>query len=148
MAWWSRTKDKKKAAEQAGAKRSVPSGLFQKCDGCGATVDSEKVRQTLWCCPSCGHHFALPTDERIRITVDEDSFVEEDTLIQPEDPLLFRDSKRYVDRLRAAQKQTGVADAFREELARVRGGRGSVRMLACRVLEGTMIALVVECVTS
>ena len=96
------------------AKRSVPSGLFQKCDDCGATVETEKVHKSLWCCPQCGFHFVLPTEERIKLIVDEGSFREEDALIQPEDPLQFRDSKRYADRLRAAQKQMGVPDAFRE----------------------------------
>ena len=108
MAWWSRDKDKKKTAEAQGKKRSVPSGLFQKCDDCGATVETEKVQKNLWCCPQCGFHFNLPTDERIRLICDEGSWDERDALIQPEDPLNFRDSKRYADRIRAAQKQVGV----------------------------------------
>src|SRR5439155_24658955 len=120
MAWWSRTKDKKGAPEAA-KKRSVPSGLFQKCDECGQTVESAKVKAALWCCPLCGHHFVLPTEERIRLTVDEGSFEEHDAAILPEDPLEFRDSKRYADRIRTAQKQVGSADAFREGMARLDG---------------------------
>src|SRR5262245_53455342 len=108
-AWWSKTKQKKKPAEAVKTKRSVPTGLFQKCDGCGATLATDAVKEALWCCPQCGHHFVLPTEERIKITVDEGSFVEADRTIQPEDPLEFHDSKRYGDRLRAAQKQVGVA---------------------------------------
>jgi acetyl-CoA carboxylase carboxyl transferase subunit beta len=147
MAWWSRQKDKKKVAEQAVAKRSVPSGLFQKCEGCGATVETEKVRQALYCCPACGHHFALPTDERIRLVVDEDSFVEADELIQPEDPLMFRDSKRYADRLRAAQKQVGVADAFREGTARIGGREVSIGFFVFEFMGGSMGSVVGEKIT-
>ncbi len=125
-AWWSRPKSKMKPEVAAKTKRSVPSGVFQKCDECGETVPSGQVKEALWCCPKCGHHFVMPTEERIKITVDEGSFAEEDRTIQPEDPLEFRDSKRYADRLRAAQKQVGTADAFRE-------GRGDHRRAArCR----------------
>jgi acetyl-CoA carboxylase carboxyl transferase subunit beta len=62
MAWWSR---KNKATELSGEKRSVPTGLFQKCEGCSSTLDSQKVVEALRCCPQCGHHFAMPTEERI-----------------------------------------------------------------------------------
>src|SRR3954447_11492921 len=113
-AWWSKTKQKKKPAEVKATKRSVPSGLFQKCDGCGATVETERVKQVLWCCPQCGFHFVMPTEHRILISVDQGSLEEQDLDIQPKDPLEFKDSKRYQDRLRAAQKQVGTADAFRE----------------------------------
>src|SRR5258707_1672134 len=115
MAWWSRIKDKKKPPP----KRSVPRGLFQRCEECGQTIQTDKVKEALWCCPRCGFHFILPTDERIKLIVDAGTFVEEDTRIQPEDRLQFRDSKRYGDRLRAAQKQVGTADALREGMARV-----------------------------
>jgi len=119
MAWWSRPKSKMKPEVAAKTKRSVPSGLFQKCDDCGETVPSGQVKENQWTCPKCGFHFVMPTEERIKITVDEGSFVEEDRTIQPTDPLEFRDSKRYADRLRGAQKQVGVADAFREGRATI-----------------------------
>lgn len=80
MAWWSR---KNKATELASEKRSVPTGLFIKCDGCSATVDSEKIRESLRCCPQCGHHFTMPTDERLSLLLDEESAEEQDLEIAP-----------------------------------------------------------------
>jgi acetyl-CoA carboxylase carboxyl transferase subunit beta len=146
MAWWARNKDKKPGT-QAARKRSVPQGLFQKCDACGATVESQKVKQALWCCPQCGQHFVLPTDERIKLIVDEGTFVEEDQRIQPEDPLEFRDSKRYGDRLRAAQKQVGTADAFREGSAKILGREVAVGFFVFEFMGGSMGSVVGEKIT-
>jgi acetyl-CoA carboxylase carboxyl transferase subunit beta len=143
MAWWSRTKDKKGTTETA-KKRSVPSGLFQKCDECGQTIETAKVKAQLWCCPLCGYHFVLPTEERIKLVVDEGSFVEEDREIQPEDPLQFRDSKRYADRIRAAQKQVGTADAFRNGLARLDGREVAVGFFVFEFMGGSMGSVVGE----
>jgi acetyl-CoA carboxylase carboxyl transferase subunit beta len=143
MAWWSREKSKAKKEPQ-GKKRSVPSGLFQKCDECGATVETEKVQKNLWCCTQCGHHFILPTEERIKLVVDEGSFREEDALIQPEDPLQFRDSKKYSDRIRAAQKQVGVPDAFKSGMATLGGRAVSVGFFVFEFMGGSMGSVVGE----
>ncbi|HEX9101072.1 MAG TPA: acetyl-CoA carboxylase, carboxyltransferase subunit beta [Polyangia bacterium] len=146
-AWWSRPKSKMKPEVAAKTKRSVPSGLFQKCDECGETVPSGQVKEALWCCPKCGHHFVMPTDERIKITVDEGSFAEEDRKIQPTDPLAFRDSKRYADRLRGAQKQVGVADAFREGRATIDGRPVSIGFFVFEFMGGSMGSVVGEKIT-
>jgi acetyl-CoA carboxylase carboxyl transferase subunit beta len=144
MAWWSRQKKKPQAGAGAPRKRSVPEGLFQKCDECGETLESEKVKQALSCCYKCGHHFVLPTEERIKLVCDPGSFREEDTRVQPEDPLAFVDSKKYGDRLRAAQKQVGVADAFREGLARIDGREVAVGFFVFEFMGGSMGSVVGE----
>jgi len=146
-AWWSRPKSKMRPEVAAKTKRSVPSGLFQKCDDCGETVPSGQVKEAQWTCPKCGFHFVMPTEERIKITVDEGSFVEEDRTIQPTDPLAFRDSKRYGDRLRAAQKQVGVADAFREGRATIDGRPVSIGFFVFEFMGGSMGSVVGEKIT-
>jgi len=146
-AWWSRPKSKMKPDVAAKTKRSVPSGLFQKCDDCGETVPSGQVKEAQWTCPKCGFHFVMPTEERIKITVDEGSFVEEDRTIQPTDPLEFRDSKRYSDRLRAAQKQVGMADAFREGRATIGGLPVSIGFFVFEFMGGSMGSVVGEKIT-
>jgi acetyl-CoA carboxylase carboxyl transferase subunit beta len=146
-AWWSRTKDASKKKEAAGRKRSVPQGLFQKCDDCGETVATEKVREKLWCCPQCGFHFVMPTIERIALLCDEGSFREEDRAIQPEDPLQFRDGKRYPDRIKSAQKQTGVPDAFREGVAKIDGREVSIGFFVFEFMGGSMGSVVGEKIT-
>lgn len=146
MAWWSRT-EKRKKESLAVPKRSVPSGLFEKCDDCGRTIEADRAKAALSCCPECNHHFVLSTEERIRITVDEGSFVEADRAVMPEDPLKFTDSKRYADRLRAAQKTVGEADAFREGLATIGGKRVAVGFFVFEFMGGSMGSVVGEKIT-
>ena len=67
--------------------------------------------------------------------------------IQPEDPLEFRDSKRYADRLRAAQKQVGVADAFREGRATIGGRPVSIGFFVFEFMGGSMGSVVGEKIT-
>src|SRR5579883_217344 len=123
MAWWSR---KNKATEQPAApgepgKRLTTEGLFQKCDACRAVLDTGRVIEALRCCPSCGHHFPMPTAERIPLVLDEDSFHEEDAAVAPVDALGFRDTRSYAERLRTTRKATGQADAFLAGLGRIEG---------------------------
>jgi acetyl-CoA carboxylase carboxyl transferase subunit beta len=144
MAWWSRTKDKKAPPAE---KRSIPSGVFQLCDGCGQTVEADKVRVNLRCCPLCGHHFNMPTVERMALVLDAGSFVELDAELAPEDPLQFRDSKAYVDRLRAAKKQVGTPDAFRAGMGTIEGRRVSVGFFVFEFMGGSMGSVVGEKIT-
>jgi len=144
MAWWSR---QKKKPEGAPRKRSVPQGLFQKCDQCGETLESEKVKAALYCCYKCGHHFVLPTEERIKLICDDGVFREEDRHVQPEDPLGFVDSKKYGDRVRAAQKQVGTPDAFRDGMARIGGREVAVGFFVFEFMGGSMGSVVGEKIT-
>jgi acetyl-CoA carboxylase carboxyl transferase subunit beta len=118
MAWWSR---KNKATDLGAEKRSVPTGLFQKCEGCSSTLDSQKVVAALRCCPQCGHHFTMPTEERLNLLLDPSSADEQDLGLAPVDALSFRDSKGYQDRLIALARKTGQPDAFRSFLGSVDG---------------------------
>ncbi len=141
MAWY--TKEKKKRAP-ARSKRSVPSGLFQKCDGCGQMLESERVRAALWCCPSCDYHFTMATEDRIRLIVDEGTFEEFDANVRPKDPLNFRDSKRYADRLRATEKAVGTPDAFRSGMAKINGQNVAVGFFVFEFMGGSMGSVVGE----
>lgn len=151
MAWWSR---KNKATDLsdppdsgAALKRSMPSGLFQKCDGCQAILDSTKVKDELRCCPSCGHHFSMPTLERVAMLLDADSWVEEDAGLTPQDPLRFRDTKGYADRLVAMRKSTGQRDAFRWGMARIDGEPVAAGFFVFEFMGGSMGSVVGEKIT-
>ncbi|HMU38836.1 MAG TPA: acetyl-CoA carboxylase, carboxyltransferase subunit beta [Pseudomonadota bacterium] len=144
MAWWSK---KNKATETSSEKRSVPTGLFVKCDGCSEAVDSEKIRESLRCCPACGFHFSMPTEERLQLLLDEGSAEEQDLSIEPLDPLGFRDSKGYVDRLSASRKHIGQPDAFRSFLASIDGVSVSFGMFQFEFMGGSMGSVVGEKIT-
>jgi acetyl-CoA carboxylase carboxyl transferase subunit beta len=142
MAWWS-----KKKTLGADEKRPIPDGLWQKCDACGEIVYGEEVLQNLRVCPKCDSHFTVPTAERIRLTLDEDSFREHDLTIESLDPLGFRDTKRYRDRIRATMKNVGYHDAFVEGLGRILGREVSIGFFVFEFMGGSMGSAVGEKVT-
>jgi acetyl-CoA carboxylase carboxyl transferase subunit beta len=90
----------------------VPEGLWIKCASCDAPLYRAEVERNLHVCPKCGHHMRIGARERLQRFLDPDTGVELGAEIHPEDPLRFRDSKRYKDRLVAAQKSTGEKDAM------------------------------------
>ncbi|MBV8783126.1 MAG: acetyl-CoA carboxylase carboxyltransferase subunit beta [Gammaproteobacteria bacterium] len=92
--------------------RSVPEGLWIKCPACDAVLYRAELERNLSVCPKCGHHMRMGARERLERFLDPGTIEEIGAGIAPEDPLRFRDSKRYRERLAAAQKATGESDAL------------------------------------
>ncbi|MFZ5877459.1 MAG: acetyl-CoA carboxylase, carboxyltransferase subunit beta [Nitrospirota bacterium] len=117
MAWFQK-KDKDKdqtpgddaPAEKRG--KSSMERLWVKCNHCREIIYRKELDRNLKVCPKCDYHFPITVDERIGLLLDEGSFKEWDADLSPGDPLSFRDTQRYRDRLKAAQEQTGRRDAM------------------------------------
>ncbi|HEY2275311.1 MAG TPA: acetyl-CoA carboxylase, carboxyltransferase subunit beta [Steroidobacteraceae bacterium] len=92
--------------------RSVPEGLWIKCPACDAVLYRAELERNLSVCPKCSHHMRIRARERLERLLDQGTIGEIGAAISPEDPLKFRDSKRYRDRLTQAQKATGESDAL------------------------------------
>jgi acetyl-CoA carboxylase carboxyl transferase subunit beta len=92
--------------------RSVPEGLWIKCPACDAVLYRAELERNLYVCPKCSHHMRIGGRERLEGFLDPGPTEEIGAGISPEDPLKFRDSKRYKDRLTQAQKATGERDAL------------------------------------
>ncbi len=92
--------------------RSVPEGLWVQCDGCSAQLYRAELKRNLYVCPKCEHHMRIGARDRLEMFLDPDSGQEIADGIKPVDPLKFRDSKRYRDRLSQSQKATGEDDAL------------------------------------
>jgi acetyl-CoA carboxylase carboxyl transferase subunit beta len=92
--------------------RSVPEGLWIKCPSCDAVLYRAELERNLYVCPKCSHHMRIGARERLEAFLDPGTLLEIGANISPEDPLKFRDSKRYKDRLTQAQKATGEKDAL------------------------------------
>ncbi|HEY5809125.1 MAG TPA: acetyl-CoA carboxylase, carboxyltransferase subunit beta [Povalibacter sp.] len=92
--------------------RSVPEGLWMKCAACDAVLYRAELERNLHVCPKCGHHMRIGARERLEHFLDPDDTQELGAGIEPEDPLKFRDSKKYRDRLLQAQKSTEEKDAL------------------------------------
>jgi len=105
----------------ATTKRAVPEGLWMRCNGCGATLYRPEVERHLDVCPKCNHHMRMGARRRLDSFLDEEGRAEIAAGVEPVDVLKFRDSKKYRDRLIAAQKATGEKDALVAMQGRVRG---------------------------
>ncbi|MBD9484586.1 acetyl-CoA carboxylase carboxyltransferase subunit beta [Pseudomonas sp. PDM14] len=93
-------------------KSSVPEGLWHKCPSCDAVLYRPELEKTQDVCPKCNHHMRIGARSRLDIFLDADGREEIGADLEPVDRLKFRDSKKYKDRLSAAQKDTGEKDAL------------------------------------
>ena len=94
------------------AKKTTPENLWHKCKGCGQMVFTKELEENLSVCPRCDHHERIGPKVRFEQVFDSGSMAELPTPKVPEDPLKFRDSKRYADRIKAARTATGEGDAL------------------------------------
>jgi acetyl-CoA carboxylase carboxyl transferase subunit beta len=92
--------------------RSVPEGLWMKCAACDAVLYRAELERNLHVCPKCGHHMRIRARDRLETFLDPEGQVELADNIEPEDPLKFRDTKKYRDRVQQAQKTTQEKDAL------------------------------------
>jgi len=124
--------------------RSVPEGLWIKCPACDAVLYRAELERNLNVCPKCSHHMRIGARERLRAFLDPEPLTEIGERIRPEDPLKFKDSKRYRDRLAQAQKVTRESDA----LIALSGALHGDPVVACafefQFLGGSMGAVVGE----
>jgi acetyl-CoA carboxylase carboxyl transferase subunit beta len=109
MAWFKKEKKPKEPIEQRAV--AIPEGLWIKCDDCKEIIYKKEVEQNLQVCPKCGYHFRLSARERFELLFDEDSWREFAGDIRSTDPLRFRDTKRYKDRLKVYESRVGTGDA-------------------------------------
>lgn len=93
-------------------KKSIPEGLWTKCDECNAILYKADLERNLEVCPKCGHHRRIDARRRLSLLLDEEELEEVGDNLEPVDVLKFRDSKKYKDRLVQAQKTTGEKDAL------------------------------------
>jgi acetyl-CoA carboxylase carboxyl transferase subunit beta len=124
--------------------RSVPEGLWIKCPACDAVLYRAELERNLNVCPKCSHHMRIGARERLRAFLDPEPLTEIGERIGPEDPLKFKDSKRYRDRLAQAQKATRERDA----LVALSGALHGEAVVACafefQFLGGSMGSVVGE----
>ncbi len=116
-------------------KRDMPGGLWMRCEGCESLIFKREMERRFRVCPECGYHFKVNAKERIEITLDPGSFVEEHADIAPSDPLEFFDRIPYADRLEEAQKKSGL-----KECAVIGTGRLKGVGVYCCVIDFNFIA--------
>ncbi|MCG9583153.1 acetyl-CoA carboxylase, carboxyltransferase subunit beta [Vibrio tubiashii] len=93
-------------------KASIPEGVWTKCTSCEQVLYHAELERNLEVCPKCDHHMRMRARRRLETFLDEDNRVEIADELEPQDKLKFRDSKKYKDRISAAQKSSGEKDAL------------------------------------
>jgi len=126
MSWFQKLMPSRIRTE-GGSKRTVPEGLWTKCDNCAAVLYRPELERNLAVCPKCASHMPVPARVRLDHFLDPEGRREIAAELEPTDPLKFRDSKRYRDRLVAAQKKTGEKDA----LVAIAGKLAGREIVAC-----------------
>jgi acetyl-CoA carboxylase carboxyl transferase subunit beta len=124
--------------------RSVPEGLWIKCPACDAVLYRAELERNLQVCPKCSHHMFIAARDRLARFLDAGSAAELATGVEPEDPLRFKDTKKYRDRLVAAQKQTGERDALVVQAGRLKGRPLVACAFEYRFIGGSMGSVVGE----
>ena len=106
------TNIKRPTIKKVSTQKDIPDNFWDRCSECSNMLFHAEMKNTNFVCPHCGHHFRLPAKDRFNMLFDEGKY----TLIQlpkvHEDPLKFRDSKKYTDRLKEARKKTSQEDAI------------------------------------
>jgi acetyl-CoA carboxylase carboxyl transferase subunit beta len=110
MSWFEKLMPSRISTEKR--TRSVPEGVWIKCPKCDAQLYRNELERNLQVCPKCNHHLRIGARQRLNFFLDPDSQQELSAQLEPQDPLKFRDSKRYRDRIVQAQKKTGEKDAL------------------------------------
>ncbi|MET0291512.1 MAG: acetyl-CoA carboxylase, carboxyltransferase subunit beta [Steroidobacteraceae bacterium] len=142
MSWFEKIRPSRIKTEKR--VRSVPEGLWIKCPACDAVLYRAELERNLSVCPKCSHHMRIRARERLTRFLDPGSATEIAANVVPEDPLRFKDSKRYKDRLVSAQKATGEKDALIVMSGRLHGAKLVACAFEFNFLGGSMGAVVGE----
>jgi len=146
MAWFKKSKAPL-AAPAEGKKVQMPEGLWTKCKNCEEIIYSKEIERNLNVCPKCDYHFRISARERIELVIDAGTFVETDAEMSSVDFLNFKDSKKYVDRIKAAEKKQGKGDAIITGSGLMNGQEVVVAVFDFGFLGGSMGSVVGEKVT-
>jgi acetyl-CoA carboxylase carboxyl transferase subunit beta len=126
------------------AKRTVPEGLWIKCDGCSQVLYRAELERNLDVCPKCSHHMRIGARRRLEVFLDPEPRVEIGGSIEPSDFLKFKDSKKYKDRIAQAQKGTEERDALVAMRGEVKGVPLVAAAFEFRFMGGSMGSVVGE----
>jgi acetyl-CoA carboxylase carboxyl transferase subunit beta len=112
MSWLQKLLPPRIKRDDRSPRKAVPEGLWSKCEQCEAVLYRADLEKNLSVCPKCSHHARISARERIAMLLDPEGQHEIGAEVTPLDPLKFKDSRRYPDRLREAQNETDETDAL------------------------------------
>jgi acetyl-CoA carboxylase carboxyl transferase subunit beta len=135
MSWLNSVRN---ALSFVGVAKDTPDNLWHKCKGCGQMVFTRELEENLSVCPKCDHHERIGPKIRFAQILDSGSYVELPAPRVPEDPLKFRDSKKYADRIKAARTATAENDALINAKGTILGRKAVVGVQDFAFMGGSM----------
>jgi len=111
MSWFKRIKDGITTSTKE--KKEIPEGLWYSCPKCKEVIPSEEHAVNLWVCATCDHHERIGSYDYFSFLFDDGKYRELNKTLHSADPLKFKDTKAYVDRLKSSAQKTGLRDAIR-----------------------------------
>ncbi|RMF84811.1 MAG: acetyl-CoA carboxylase carboxyltransferase subunit beta [Nitrospirae bacterium] len=145
MAWFVRRKIKRRNGEPSGSKGGKE--LWLKCANCKEILYRKEIVRNLMVCPKCQYHFRISAAERIALLIDDGTFEERFAELASTDPLRFRDTQPYTERLKKAQEASGLKEAAVCGVGELSGWPVAIAVLDFRFMAGSMGTVVGEKVT-
>ena len=118
MPWFRRSKQNIAPDTQ---KRELPDGLWEKCPSCGEIIHKKQLELNYWTCLKCDYHWRIGSKEYISFLLDKNSFKEMDRKMRSADPLEFKDTKKYTERINETIKKLDLYDAVRTGTGKIEG---------------------------
>jgi acetyl-CoA carboxylase carboxyl transferase subunit beta len=144
MSWFEKLVPSTIRTDASNKKGAVPEGLWNKCQSCNAILYNLELEKNFNVCPKCEHHMRISARTRLNIFLDEEEREEIGKGVKPSDPLKFKDSKKYKDRITQAQKQTKENDALVVLKGRLKGQDLVVAAFDFNFMAGSMGSAVGE----
>lgn len=136
---------RKSEVPQKGQPRApIPDGLWTKCKNCGEVIYVKQLEKDFWVCNRCEYHFRISSADYIKLILDDGQLEEFDAELTSDDPLEFKDSKRYPDRVKAAMKKTGLNEAVISGLGKIDSRPVSFSVMSFDFVGGSMGSVVGE----
>ena len=148
MSWLDKIPQKIKRVVDSAQRKNVPEGLWSKCESCMTVLYKTDLDSNLEVCPKCAHHNRVGARVRLNQLLDQEDKTEKrieiGANIEPIDPLKFKDSKSYAERIKAAQKEGGEKDALIVMQGKIHGINVVVAAFEFKFMGGSMGAVVGE----
>lgn len=141
MPWFRRSKQNIAPDTQ---KRELPDGLWEKCPSCGEIIHRKQLELNLWTCLKCDYHWRIGSKEYISFLLDKNSFKEMDKKMRSADPLEFKDTKKYTERIAEAIKKLDLYDAVRTGTGKIEGRDVALGCMDFEFIGGSMGSVVGE----
>lgn len=127
-----------------GVRKDVPGSIWVKCEDCGAILFRDKLEENLWVCDTCDFHFRIAPGDYVGLLLDKGSFSEINAGLRSVDLLKFRDTKKYTERIKTAENETGANSAILTGTGKIAGREVAIGIMDFRFIGGSLGSVVGE----